>query len=214
MSSILTWTTQDKCEGYREDSFYPTPWEATESFMLAEEPWLESHRVIDEPACGTGDMAEVIVGHGKTVFATDLVYRGYGIGGQDFLLRGTVKCGTALITNPPYDDDLAEGFIRMAHEKRYDYIAMLLKSNYWHAQKRHPLFMRHRPVRIRPLGWRVDFTGGGSNHFDCIWCVWMPDQQSTTEYCAPLEKPKYRAQKNCFRSIDSFCTIPYKERAT
>lgn len=198
MSSILTYTTQDKCDGYREDSFYPTPWEATESFLLAEESWLTAHDEIEEPACGTGEIAEVIRGHGKRVFASDLVDRGYGIGGRDFLSLSHPRRGTGLITNPPYDDDLAEAFIRMAHEKGYGYIAMLLKANYWHAQKRHPLFRRFRPVRIRPLGWRVDFTGGGSNHFDCIWVVWIPSDGGKTEYCHPLERPSGLSQGYLF----------------
>lgn len=205
MSSLFTYTTPDKCEARKEDDFYPTPWQATEALMIAEEPWLRHIDEIDEPACGDGAMAKVISRHGKTVQATDLIYRGFGTGGSDFLNAHRERWGRGLITNPPFVH--AEDFIRQAHRIGYEYIAMILKANYWHAQTRIPLFIEHTPVRIRPYGWRVDFTGGGSNHFDCLAVIWMPEVQAENqrahgkkmaEYCAPLERPTYQPQPTLF----------------
>lgn len=196
VSSILTLTSPDKCEDRREDDFYPTPWDATEALMIVEEAFLLGYEDVDEPACGDGAMAEVIRGHGKRVHASDLIYRGYGIGEQDFLKQDAKKNSQALITNPPFIH--AEDFIRLAHARGYQYIAMLLKANYFHAQKRIPLFREFRPVRVHPVGWRVDFTGGGSNHFDCIWVVWVPAEQGHTEYCQPLERPEFLSQPKLF----------------
>jgi len=186
----------DKCEDRRENDFYGTPWEATEALMLAEEPWLRHFNEVDEPACGDGAMAEVIRGHGKTVYASDLVYRGYGKGDSDFLRFDRSFRGGAMITNPPFN--MAEDFIKHAHRLEYAYIAMILKANYWHAQTRIPLFREYKPVRIRPYGWRIDFTGGGSNHFDCIAVIWMPRTSKTTEYCDPMMRPKFLSQPSLF----------------
>lgn len=149
MSSIFTLTSPDKCDDYREDSFYPTPWDATEAFMLAEEKYLSEFKRIDEPACGEGDMAEVIRGHG--------------------------------------------------HYLGYEYIGMILKANYWNTSGRIPLFREFKPVRIYPYSWRIDFTGGGSNHFDCIYVAWMPNQSyGICEFCDPLERPKVLSQPSLF----------------
>ncbi len=203
MSSILTHTTADKCEDYREDGWYPTPWEGTEAFMLAERPWLKDYDRVDEPACGDGAMAEVIREHGITVMPTDLVYRGYGYGGIDFLAQNFERSARCLLTNPPFSDEdgnaLAEGFIRQAHRLGYEYIGMILKANYFNTKNRVPLFMEHRPVRIRPFSWRLDFTGGGNNHFDCIYVAWQPlIKNDFCIFCEPLEKPKVRSQLSLF----------------
>lgn len=203
MSSIFTLTSPDKCGEYRENGFYPTPWDATEAALLAEENWLAEYQRVDEPACGEGDMAEVIRGHGKTVKATDLVYRGYGVGEVDFLDFNFQPSARCLITNPPFSDNdknpLAEPFIRQAHRLGYEYIGMILKANYWNAKTRIRLFQEFRPVRVYPYSWRIDFTGDGSNHFDCIFVVWMPKQSSgICEFCDPLERPKFLSQPTLF----------------
>lgn len=203
MSSILTLVSPDKCDDYRPEAFYPTPWDATEAFMLAEEPWLREYDRVDEPACGEGDMAEVIRGHGKQVSATDLVYRGYGRGEVDFLnlnFQPTSKC---LLTNPPFSDNeknpLAEPFIRQAHRLGYEYIGMILKANYWNAGGRKRLFREFKPVRVRPYSWRIDFKGEGGNHFDCIFVVWMPGKgDGRCEFCEALERPKALSQPSLF----------------
>lgn len=203
MNSIFTLTSPDKCEDYRPDSFYPTPWDATEAFMLAEENYLQKFDRIDEPACGEGDMAEVIRGHSHDVRATDLIYRGYGKGDVDFLNINFKPSARCLITNPPFADNdknpLAAPFIEQAHRLRYEYIGMILKSNYWNTQNRINLFRKFKPVRIYPYSWRIDFTGKGNNHFDCIYVVWMPKvNQGYCEFCNPLERPKSLSQPTLF----------------
>lgn len=195
VSSILVLTSPDKCDDRREDDFYPTPWEATEALMNAEEPWLRQFDEVDEPACGEGHMADVIRGHGKTVHSSDLVYRGYGRR-ADFLSKNFERKGAALISNPPFSH--AEDFIKQAYALRYEYIAMILKCNYWHTSGRLPLWHSHKPVRVYPYSWRIDFTGGGGNHFDCIAVIWIPGSTEKCEYCDPLEKPKFLTQPTLF----------------
>ena len=203
MSSIFTLTSPDKCEDYRPDAFYPTPWDATESFMLREDRYLEKFARVDEPACGDGAMAEIIRGHRHDVKGTDLVYRGYGTGEVDFLSPAFEPSARCLITNPPFSGNdkkpLAEPFIRQAHKLGYEYIGMILKANYWNTIGRIKLFQQFKPVRVYPYSWRIDFTGDGGNHFDCIYVVWMPkENQGYCEFCDPLERPKTLSQPSLF----------------
>lgn len=193
MTSILTYTESEKCEKRKENDFYPTPWDATEAAFLREQQYLSEYFEIDEPACGDGAMAEVLKSHGKIVHSSDLIYRGYGEGGVDFLNLNFKRKSKVLWTNPPFVE--AEAFITLAHERGYEHIGMILKANYFNTQGRIPLFTKYRPKRIHPYSWRIDFTGDGNNHFDCIFVVWTPGDQDTTEFCIPLQKPKHFNQK-------------------
>ena len=49
---------------------------------------------------------------------------------------------------------------------------MLLKATFPNAAKRIALFEEHPPSRVLPLGWRLDFTGGGNPTMDCTWFCW------------------------------------------
>jgi hypothetical protein len=179
MSSIMVRGRAEKMGEYREHSLYPTPPEPVEKFIEAEKPYLWRHFQVRgarvwEPACGFGAMCEVFRTFGIISVASDLVDRGYpGTLQCDFLADSlpAVACGLPIITNPPFKH--AEAFLRRAFATGAPYVAMLLKSNYFHTQSRAAgLWAEHTPDREYPVGWRVDFTGGGSNHFDVSWWVW------------------------------------------
>lgn len=93
----------------RKDDLYETPACATRA-LLAHEPL---HGCIWEPACGRGAISRVLMDAGHDVVSTDLVARGYGEGGIDFLMehRAPPNAGTVL-TNPPFK--LADKFARHA----------------------------------------------------------------------------------------------------
>jgi hypothetical protein len=163
--------------------FYPTPPDVTRSLLgfLALQPCT-----IWEPACGDGAMARVLAGDGHTVLSTDIRHTGFGQGDVDFLTASPLECD-AVITNPPFA--ASEQFIRKALATA-PLVAMLLKSQYWHAQKRHALFTEHPPAWVLPLTWRPDFLDGergGSPTMDCIWTVWQRGDRDT-KY-RPLAKP-------------------------
>ena len=63
------------------DDFYPT--HPTITQMLLDREELDGN--IWEPACGRGDMSQVFIDRGYDVLSTDLIDRGYGEGGIDFL---------------------------------------------------------------------------------------------------------------------------------
>lgn len=54
-----------------------------------------------EPACGEGNLSKVLTEAGYSVRSTDLIDRGYGTGGVDFLNETEVWHGD-IVTNPPY----------------------------------------------------------------------------------------------------------------
>jgi hypothetical protein len=54
-----------------------------------------------EPACGDGAISKVLEAAGYDVISTDLIDRGFGQGGVDFL-KTTKALGRNIVTNPPY----------------------------------------------------------------------------------------------------------------
>ena len=166
--------------------FYPTPKDVTAALINLICQFLPNGGVIWEPACGENDMADTIRERGYSVVATDILT------GTDFL-TAPVPDGTAwIITNPPFS--LAEQFIRRAYQTELPF-AFLLKSQFWHAAGRLPLFEECTPTVIAPLTWRPDFNfksgKRGSPLMDVIWCIWFP-RHTLSKYpqYVPLSKPK------------------------
>lgn len=165
----------------RELDFYPTPPEVTNALMnfLNLEPCI-----VWEPACGMGSMSKVIESHGHKVYSSD-IDTAFGDSGMDFL---TVDCKTfdAIITNPPFN--LSEKFIRHALQMT-PIVAMVLKSQYWHATKRTALFNELPPSYVLALSWRPDFLFDqrkvgdkkAAPTMECIWTVWI-DGDTDTKY--------------------------------
>lgn len=94
----------------RGDDFYETPAQATLA-LLRHEPLLARPTSVWEPACGKGAISQILEAAGHEVTSTDLVARGYGAGGIDFLLEQRAPPGCGLIlTNPPFK--LMDEFVR------------------------------------------------------------------------------------------------------
>jgi hypothetical protein len=165
--------------GREANDFYPTPPEATRALLpeIADFP-----RRIWEPACGDGAIAKELVRGGFQHVSTDLVDRGWGIGGRDFLAT-ECAAAAAIVTNPPFEKMLISRFIEHAvHRLRVPYVAILVNVNFWHANSRTSLFDRRRPSAILPLTWRLDFTGSGRPYFNCVWTVWRPTSPADPIY--------------------------------
>lgn len=167
----------------RELDFYPTPPEATHALMqfLFEEKILNRDSLVWEPACGNGAMSDVISGYVDHMVSTDIRETGYGVSDTDFL--STKIPSDAIITNPPFN--ISEQFIRHAISQS-GVVAMLLKSQYWHAQKRIDLFNTNPPAYVLPLTWRPDFlydqrANGvkGAPTMEVHFTVWVQDDTDT-----------------------------------
>lgn len=163
----------------QKNDFYETPVEATEALVAEYGRFFGP--VIWEPACGAGKLARVLEAYGFDVFATDLVDRGFGRGGVDFLTieddHVEVPPRETIITNPPFA--LADDFVRKAMSFQPRFFALLLKQTFWNAAGRSGLWAQFPPADFRPLAWRLDFTGGGSPTMDCAWCIWGDDVPNT-----------------------------------
>lgn len=175
--------------GRREADFYPTPPEVT--VALLNFLHLPENTVIWEPAAGEGDMLETIraCGYGGS-FGTD-ISEGFDFLSPDIFKRLFVGFDW-IITNPPFA--LAEEFIRKAASLGKPF-AFLVKSQFWHAKRRLPLFDEFPPSYILPLTWRPDFffkdDHGGSPLMDVMWCVWlMPQIKGVQTVYKPLAKPE------------------------
>lgn len=116
------------------------------AFRIPERAW--------ECACGAGHLSEAMKRHGVQVFSSDLVERGYGVGGIDFLeARTNEACisvdNLCVITNPPYR--YATEFVLHALDLMQpgDRAVFLLNIRYLEGKRRYDqIFSKHPPSRI------------------------------------------------------------------
>lgn len=152
--------------------FYPTPPSATISLLDREifkgDIW--------EPACGKGDISEILINKGYKVKSTDINYYGYGEGGKDFLITDNEKYDN-IITNPPFN--LALEFVEQSKKYAKKKIAMFLKTAFLEGAKRHRMFQDKKfPLRtVYQFSKRVNFrthTGAHKNGgmIPFAWFIW------------------------------------------
>ncbi len=133
-----------------------------------------------ECAAGEGHLSEVFVEKGHTVLSTDLIDRGYGTGGVDFLECKDIFDGD-IITNPPYK--YAKEFVYKALELVPDgrKVCMFLKLQFMEGKARKLLFEKYPPKTIYVSSSRLlcaknaDFNGmraGGGSAVAYAWYVW------------------------------------------
>lgn len=181
----------------READFYPTPANVTHAIMrfLHGHDFIAPRSTIWDPACGNGAMSRVLEGYGHNVRSTDIREDcGYGQGGMDYLaISGEAD---AIITNPPFV--LASEFITKSIGEA-PLVAMLLKSQYWHAEKRTKLFADYPPAYVLALNWRPDFKEAeniaskgkkGAPLMEVLWTVWIRGQTDTRYRI--LSKPRIK----------------------
>ena len=104
----------------QENDFYPTPPEAT--YKLLEKEKLMGK--IYECACGDGAMSKILIEKGYDVYSSDLIDRGYGDIGIDFLKSNRTEFNT-ILTNPPFN--LSTEFTLKALELTQRYVIFLNK---------------------------------------------------------------------------------------
>ena len=162
-----------------EQDFYATEPRATE-LILGLEKFAPR---IWEPACGAGHMANVLAANGYDVKATDLIDRGFGTGGIDFLAQ-TEKWDGDIITNPPYK--FAAEFVEKALELVADgaKVAMFLKLTFLEGKTRRAMFNSTPPLRVWVSSSRLqcgingDFCGTSATAY--AWFVWQKGYKGDT----------------------------------
>ena len=160
--------------------FYPTPPEATRALLSVE----SFDGDIWEPACGDGAISRVLTDAGHDVISTDLIDRGFGTGGQNFL-KSDKPLGKHIITNPPYGTHgLGDAFVRRAlihAQKTGGTVAMLLNLRSLANPDRHAKFTKTPPSAIYILDDLTCWPEGKPTSKTAriarqqyYWAVWKP----------------------------------------
>lgn len=140
--------------------------------------WQNGGKLILEPCCGQGHLSSVMETYGHTVVSTDLIDRGYGIGGVDFLSDHWTQHLTydALITNPPYKTVLnfVEKSLTLA-----PVVCMFLRITFLESAKRRKFFEQHPPRYVCVFSERVPsskdgvFDNSESSSVCYAWFIWI-----------------------------------------
>lgn len=158
--------------------FYATPPSAIDDLFAQE----EFDHDIWEPACGQGHLSKRMEELGKKVLSTDLIDRGYGDTGVDFLGDYLINRGSYfegdIITNPPYK--IALEFLNKALQvvEVGSKIAFFLKIQFLEGQKRGEFFKRFPPKVIYVYSRRIscamngDFEKYNAAAMCHAWFVW------------------------------------------
>jgi methylase of polypeptide subunit release factors len=164
--------------GRSASEFYPTPHEATIGLILNEK--FEGN--IWEPACGKGDISEILKGYGYDVKSSDINNYGYGEINKDFLntdglFSNNYKTVDNIITNPPFN--LALEFILQSKMYADKKIAMFLKTSFLEGVKRYGMFKDKKfPLKcIYQFSKRISFGKSEGTHKNggmiaFAWFIW------------------------------------------
>ncbi|MDF2603479.1 hypothetical protein [Sphingomonas sp.] len=162
--------------------FYPT-WPAATRALLGAEQF---DGAIWEPACGDGAMSRVLEGAGYQVISTDLIDRGFGEGGRDFLGEWA-PLAPNIVTNPPFRwavEFVNRALMLTAPERPGNIargkVALFLRLAFLEGQERGAWFPNTPLARVWVMSRRVpmdrgklasnDRSGGGVIAF--AWFVW------------------------------------------
>ena len=130
-----------------------------------------------ECACGEGHISKVLEQNGYEVLSTDLIDRGYGTGGVDFLTSDYIFDGD-IITNPPYK--YAIEFVKHALNSISEghKVAMLLRLSFLEGKSRRALFNQYPPKKVYVSSNRIlcakngDFENSDSSAIAYAWFIW------------------------------------------
>lgn len=156
-SIYATLGASNHTDAEREDNdFYAT--EPKALILLLERETFDDF--VWEPACGKGHLSEVLKQSGYIVKSTDLVDRGYGKSGVDFL-KCTTPFNGDIITNPPYK--YAQEFVEHALKliPNGHKVAMFLKLTFLESKNRRALFESNPPRFVYVSSSRLQCAKGG-----------------------------------------------------
>lgn len=154
-----------------KNDFYVTPSGAVEALLRHE----KFSGPIWEPACGDGAISEVLKAHGHEVESTDLIDRGYGVSGVDFLeTSNRFTSARTIVTNPPFKHALefAQHGLAVA-----SHVALLCRLQFLESKKRKPLFEHGDFKKLIvfsdrvPIWRRGELREGGKN-IAYAWFIW------------------------------------------
>mgnify|MGYP000088286008 CR=1 FL=1 len=153
----------------QKDDFYATPAAATDALLSVE----TFKGGVFEPCCGEGHISKRLIEHGYTVESSDLINRGYGTSGRDFLFEREQRDN--IITNPPYAK-MSLQMARHAQSIARQKTAFLLKITFLEGIARRSFFEDYPPIRIWVFSRRMALMKDGQSYSGgmmCLaWFVW------------------------------------------
>lgn len=179
-----------------EYDLYPTPKRCVEQ-LLERQKFIGD---IWEPACGKGDISDVLFDAGYSVLSTDIVDHGY----KNFsAIADFLKCSYQdnmprnIITNPPFK--YATDFMKLGYDltaKSNGKLALFLRLNFLEGQKRYHWYKENKPSNIyvfskRQTLWRngEEIPKGRSGTTAYAWFVWRgkswDNNETTLDWIEP-----------------------------
>lgn len=168
------------------EDYYATDPKAAE-LLLQLEKFSEN---IWECACGEGHLSKVFEKAGYKVKSTDLIDRGFGETGYDFLKEENTNWDGDIITNPPYK--FAQEFIQKSLDIIPDgkKVAMFLKVQFLEGKGRKHMFIANPPKTVYVSSSRLlcaknaefdKMIANGGSAVAYAWYVWEKGFKGTTE---------------------------------
>lgn len=157
-SIYTTLGASNHSEGEREVNDYYATDPAAIDYLLSGGAVLSSN--LWECACGEGHLSKKLSTLGYDVKSTDLIYRGFGVGGVDFLQCSSGFDGD-IITNPPYK--YAQQFVEHALEliPEGNKVFMFLKLTFLEGKGRRALFRKKQLKTVYVSSDRIECAKNG-----------------------------------------------------
>ncbi len=148
--------------------------------VLLQQGGVKLKNPIWECACGEGHLSERLKQYGYNVYSSDLIDRGYGEGGVDFLTDNRLWHGD-IITNPPYK--YAKEFVEHALDIVDDgcKVIMFLKLQFLEGKARKELYKKYPLKSLMVSSSRIlcakngefeKMRAGGGSAMACGWYIW------------------------------------------
>ncbi len=182
-STFVTLGASNHSDGEREENDYYATEPLAGEELLKLEPSLGN---IWECACGGGHLADVFAKNGKLGSATDLIYRGYGVGDCDFLEQEWSWEGD-IVTNPPYK--YAREFVVKALDiiPEGRKVCMFLKLTFLEGKARKKMFEKIPPKLVYVTSSRLNCAKSGdfeacakASAAAYAWFVWEKGYKGDT----------------------------------
>ena len=142
-----------------------------------------------ECACGEGHLSKVFQDAGYNVRSTDLIDRGFGETGVDFLSIDNIHWNGDIVTNPPYKyaQEFVEKSLTIIPDGKK--VAMFLKIQFLEGKGRKNLFLSHPPKTVYVSSSRLlcaknaefkKMIEGGGSALAYAWYVWEKGYKGET----------------------------------
>lgn len=181
MSLTKAYRIKSNSETRNENDYYPTPPIATKCLFSRYEDKIPE--TVWEPAAGRGWIAKEIENTGRKCIATDLYKYDNPfvnvIFDIDYLTSSSLA--NAVITNPPYKNNLAQKFIEKAISET-DFCAFFVRLTFMESMVRYKLFSDH-PPSVLVIAGRINcdetkfntIQGQIGGMIPYAWFVWGKD---------------------------------------